>query len=111
MKKELNEIIKKYELEKITQKEDFLLSCYDYKIYLENLKTNWYIKFEDKTKKCKFYSVYTRFENQEMFKELNKLIGSNAFCGKNNYFVYSLQDIEDIFYNITLINKNYKKAA
>lgn len=46
-----------------------------------------------------------------MFKELNKLIGSNAFCGKNNYFVYGLQDIEDIFYNITLINKNYKEAA
>ena len=111
MKKELNEIIKKYELEKMTQKDGFLSSCYDYKIYLENLKTNWYVKFEVPTKRCKFYSVYTRFENQEMFKELNKLIGSNAFCGKNNYFVYSLQDIEDIFYNITLINKNYKKAA
>ena len=111
MKNGLNEIIKRYELEKITQKDDFLSSCYDYKICLENLKTNWYIKIEAPTKRCKFYSVYTRFENQEIFKELNKLIGSNAFCGKNNYFVYTLQDVEDIFYNITLINRNYKKAA
>ena len=109
MKKELNEIIKKYGLEKTTQKDDFL--SYDYKIFLKNLNTNWYITIEAPTRRCKFYSVYTRFTNQEMFEELNKMIGSNAFCGKNNYFVYNLQDIEDIFYNITLINKNYKKVA
>lgn len=112
MKKELNEIIKKYELEKTKEEKDgyFLNTCYDYKIYLENLKTNWYIKFENKTRKCKFYSIYTRFDNINSFKEIGKMFKINEHSGKFNHYVYNLQEIENIINNVVMANK-LKKAV
>ena len=82
MKKEsvniMKKFIEKYGIEKTKKKTSFFDDCYDYKIYLKNLKTNWYLKFENKTRKCKFYSLYTRFDNEDAFKELAKTFNVSA---------------------------------
>ena len=92
-------IMKKYSL---TKTNDIL---YTHNIYLENLKTNWLIKIEKPTRKCKFYSVYTRFENQSALETINKIIDCNTYSGKCNRFYYNLDEIENFINNVITINK------
>lgn len=100
-------IVKKYQLKKTTQKDDdyFFSTCYDYEIFLKNFNTKWYIKIEKPTKKCKFYSIFTRFENKDSFEELKKIFTNmNEYSGKFNHFVYDTNSIENIINNVIMAN-------
>lgn len=113
MKKEIKEIIKKYKLEQTSEEKDgkFLSICYDYKIFLKNLNTTWYLKFENKTRKCNFYTVYTRFYNCEVLQEINKIIACNTYSGKCNQFIYDFQSIDNFINNVLFLENNFRKAA
>jgi len=101
----MKQIIKKYGLEKT--KDDV---AYDYKIYLKNLDTKWYLKIEKPTRTCKFYSVFTRFENKESFKKLKEIFNFNEFSGKFNHFVYDMESIENIINNVVMFDKLRKEV-
>lgn len=108
--KQVKDILNKYNFEKTDSNGNWLDKCYSHKVYLNNLNTYWYIDIENKTRRCGFYSVFTRFgEDMEYLNELNKVIPCNTYSGKCNAFVYSVDEIECFINNIITFNKLFEK--
>lgn len=89
----------------VKKDDNYLSVIYTHYQYLENFKTLWYIKIEKPTRKCKFYSVYTKFTSNEMFETINKQIAFNVYSGKCNRHVNDLQQVEDFIREVQLADK------
>lgn len=101
--KQLKELLKNLGF----KKSNFL--AYEEKIELKNLGVTWHIKFENKTRKCKFYSVYTRFEfdDNNILDSINKTIACNTFSGKCNRFCEDIEQIKCFINNVIMLDKCY----
>lgn len=102
----INSILKKYNIVKTNKKSVYWLDkCYDYKIKLKHLKAKWYISIEKPTKKCKFYAIFTRFDNPDILDDINKIIPCNTFSGKCNRFPKNLSELECFINNVITLDK------
>ena len=102
----INSILKKYNIVSTDKKSIYWLDkYYDYKIKLKNLKTTWYISIEKPTKKCKFYSIFTRFDNPNALDNINNIIPCNINSGKCNRFPHDLIQMECFINNVINFDK------
>ena len=102
----INSILKKYNIVKTDKKSGYWLDkVYNYKIKLNNLKTTWYISIEKPTKKCKFYAIFTKFDNPDILDDINGIIPCNTFSGKCNRFPKNLPELECFINNVITLDK------
>lgn len=106
MNKQIKELLNKYGIKEVNKNDDnFYSVIYDYKIELKNLNTDWYIKIELPTKKCKFYTIYTKFTNYDVLNKINKVIKCNVNTGKCNRFPHDLIQMECFINNVINFDK------
>lgn len=106
MNKRIKELLNKYGIKEVNKKDgNFYSFLYDYKIELKNLNTDWYIKIELPTKKCKFYTIYTKFTNHDILNKINKVIKCNTNSSKCNRFPYDLIQMECFINNVINFDK------
>jgi len=106
MNEQIKELLSKYDIKETNKdNKNFYSVIYDYKIELKNLNTDWYIKIELPTKKCKFYAIYTRFTNCDVLNKINKVIKCNTYSGKCNRFPYDLIQMECFINNVINFDK------
>ena len=68
--------------------------AYTHSIYLKNFNDSFYVCIENPTRACKFYTVYGRFNNKDIYSKLYKLgLPVNTDSGKCNYHVHTLIDL------------------
>lgn len=81
--------------------------------YLENFNALWYAKIEGNTRKCKFYSIYTKFvvcdENfkESMLNQINEKIACNVYSGKCNRYLNDLQQVDNFIKDVQIIDRDF----
>ena len=111
--KEIQNILTQYSFQE-TNKEDndlFFSTLYTHVLYMPKLNTYFYVKVElpkNKRSKAKFISVFSRFSNTNVLREINNTIPCNTYSGKCNRFCNNIEEVKCFLSNIVMLEKLHK---
>ncbi len=97
----IQQIIKKYNLKKVDNNNNWLDKIYTYKIYLPALNTTWFVNIEKSQTNKKLFNIFTRFDNYDVLSQINKTIECNIWSGKCNRYCFSLESVENFIQEVT----------